>query len=738
MYVIEDNLRFNLNYAAMTATVSFATNKKAWNNDEDDDDDFDEDKDFLFGENYDEEDETDENPFNDLPDIFRGIIDSSGSSIKKITIETDTYYMDEVLERMENNDNDDETQEKYTPLNIVIPPTIEYNGNLFEVVRIVEYGFYKCQSLLSVTIPSTVKTIGDKAFYSCANLRAVKLYEGIQVIGVSAFRYCKKLVDVKFPSSIIDIRDLAFSRTGLVSVKLPKNLEVLNYDVFEHCNFLQTIYIPAKLISITTDNNFGERIGPFHTCPNLNYIIVDKKNPEFDSRQDCNGIIHTPTNTLLFACPGTTIPDGVVKISEKAYSRRIEYDNIFIPSTVRYIEKNLEGVSFLSIHVAKQNPYFDSRDNCNALIETATNTLLRGCNKTKIPDGIEEFKYKAFENCENLKHLRIPASLRKFNYSSFIDCQGLETIQVDEKNPYFDSRNDCNALIETNTNTLCLGSKKTIIPDGVTMIGANAFIHSKIKSIVIPNSVTEIDSYAFFACKNLKEVTLSKNLKLINTYAFSQCSALKSITIPDGVVFIGQSAFANCNNLKEVFLPDSLKEIEDAAFRNCSALSSIVIPKNVKVIGSSIFDGCEKLSTVNIESDLFYIPSEAFRHCTNLTYIGLPDSIEHIYIEAFAFCDNLSFIVLPKNLKCIEGGALRDCKKLKSVIFPIGIEKVGKYIVKNSNSLKTTIYENGIYLGNANFPYLVLADIQENAKYITKVHPETKVIADFLPVKDII
>lgn len=142
----------------------------------------------------------------------------------------------------------------------------------------------------------------------------------------------------------------------------------------------------------------------------------------------------------------------------------------------------------------------------------------------KIPDSVNWVNNSAFLNCCRLKAISIPGNLTHLGKGVFLGCSGLEEIKVSKQNQKFDSRNNCNAIIETATDTLVVGCKTTVIPKGVSSIGDYAFWENKtITKIIIPESVTSINKNAFYGC-----------------------SGLTSISIPYSVVKIGGGAFDGC------------------------------------------------------------------------------------------------------------------------------------------------------------------------------------------------
>ena len=204
-------------------------------------------------------------------------------------------------------------------------------------------------------------------------------------------------------------------------------------------------------------------------------------------------------NYAFYECNGLTsisIPEGVTSIGNYAFSGCSGLTSISIP----------EGVTSIG---------YSAFSGCSGLTSIS------------IPEGVTSIGYSAFYNCSGLTSINIPNSVTSIGYRAFSGCSGLTSIKVDSNNKKYDSRNNCNAIIDKETNTLIAGCKNTIIPEGVTSIGACAFYNcSGLTSINIPNSVTSIGGSAF-----------------------EGCSGLTSISIPEGVTSIGWFAFSLCDNL---------------------------------------------------------------------------------------------------------------------------------------------------------------------------------------------
>ncbi len=296
---------------------------------------------------------------------------------------------------------------------------------------------------------------------------------------------------------------------------------------------------------------------------------------------------------------GTTYP--VTSIDEIAFYCCEGLTSVDIPNSITKIGNFAFGNCPLlaSIVVGSGNPRYDSRNNCNAIISTADNTLIAGCKNTMIPNSVTAIGELAFEGCDGLTSIVIPNSVTAIGNKAFYNCDGLTSIiipnsvtvigdnvfencdelasiVIESGNPRYDSRDNCNAIIETADNTLIVGCKNTMIPNSVTSIGNFAFCYCYgLTSIVIPNSVTSIGKCAFEGCIGLTSVDISNSVTSIGRYAFYNCQGLTSINIPNSVTSIGNYAFFWCTGLTSIVIPNSVTSIGNEVCKNCWALTDV-------------------------------------------------------------------------------------------------------------------------------------------------------------------
>lgn len=392
------------------------------------------------------------------------------------------------------------------------------------VTSIGKHAFDGCSSLPSITIPSGVKSLKESLFKGCHSLNSLTTADDINAIEKEAFAECSSMTSITIPGSVKDIGEEAFTNcvgltsvtlcrglnsigcrtfkgcSGLKSVSIPDGVTKIDYEAFVGCSGLRSVTIPKELECYSILNRFRD-------CAGLEHIEIAPGNERYDSRDGCNAIIETETNKLIIGGSKTIIPGSVTSIDDYALYGRTGLTSITIPASVSDIGAYaLAGCPNLEhLRVEPGNPKYDSRDGCNAIIETETNTLIACCKNTKIPESVTKIHKYALSG-SYLSHLTIHNGITDIEICKGPEYQidthsDLENISVNCGNPRYDSRGGCNAVIETETNSLILGCKNTIIPDTVTSIQKSAFLGCDMTSIVIPKGVTFIHNDAFYDCE---------------------------------------------------------------------------------------------------------------------------------------------------------------------------------------------------------------------------------------------
>ena len=315
--------------------------------------------------------------------------------------------------------------------------------------------------------------------------------------------------------------------------------------------------------------------------------------------------------------------------------------------------------------------------------------------------SVTSIGYYALRGCYGLTSIVIPNSVTSIGDDAFYGCTGLTSIVVAKGNSAYDSRNNCNAIIGTSTNTLIYGCKNTVIPNSITSICEDAFYGcSGLTSIEIPNSVTSIGNYAFEGCSGLTSIEIPNSVTSIGEFAFQYCTGLTSITIPNSVTSIGEFAFQYCTGLTSITIPNSVTSIGDYAFGDCSGLTSIEFnAENCTSMGSSsypVFENCTALSIVTIGENVKTIPSYAFYGCSGLTSVVIPNSVTSIGVCAFFYCSGLTSVVIPDSVTSIGGAAFEDCSGLTSVVIGNSVTSIGNYAFEGCSGLTSIVIPNSV------------------------------------------
>ena len=391
------------------------------------------------------------------------------------------------------------------------------------ITSIGDYAFYRCSNVTAITLPKSVTSIGYYAIAYCTGLTKITIPNSVISMDTGAFYECTALktagpvgsdtnIQIEFGETITSMYQDCHLFDNLTEITIPDTVASIGKEAFSNCTGLTEITIPDSVTSI------GE--SAFFSCTGLTEIIIPYGVTSIGANAFayCEGlteIIFPDSVTSIgymafYSCTGLTkitIPNSVTNIDWYAFELCTSLKEITIPASVTSIgELVFNGCGNLQqIKVDINNPVYDSRDNCNAIIKTSTNELIAGCKKTTIPNSVTKIGKYAFCNNTGLTKLTIPSSVTRIGYSAFYKCTSL-------------------------------------------------------RDIIIPDSVTHIEDSVFEGCTSLSEITIPNGVTRIDWYTFRNCTGLTKITIPNSITSIGKAAFSGCTSLKTIFFVGTEEE----------------------------------------------------------------------------------------------------------------------------------------------------------------------------------
>lgn len=469
-----------------------------------------------------------------------------------------------------------------------------------------------------LVIPDGIRCVGDFAFVGNKNIKNVVMSDSVENVGRSAFVECKSLSSVKLSENITEIREDTFSDCSeLVSCNLPSAVEKIGRYAFKNCEKLSDVVLPESLISM------GYNV--FENCTSITEMVLPASLESFPgSFSNCPSL-----KKVVF-------PENMKIISGDAFENCVELEEAELPPNLEVIE-------------------FEAFSGCKKL------------EKAVLPDTITTIQRRAFANCTSLSEVVIPEKEIDLSVAAFTATPWLEKLKEE------------NTLVIINNvvfdGTQCSGD--VVIPDGVTVIGEDAFNNSEITSVTIPDSV---QSFGFGA--------------------FSSCKSLTEFTIPDGVTEIPDCMFSGCTSLSKVNMPESVTYIGGLAFGFCKGFEEFTVPEHIQRIGMA-FDYCDNLKKITFENPECFIPSDYYCNIfytmpTITTVCGYANSTAY----EFARMTNRKFecIEVPGDANCDINVSLAD-----SVLILQASSKPDEYGVDGTNENHITefgitnadVYETG-------------------------------------------
>ncbi len=601
------------------------------------------------------------------------------------------------------------------PTSVTIPLHVTIDNVEYAVTDIQNAAFQNCSNITSVDIPNTVTTIGSSAFEGCSNLTSIKLPEGITDVRDNTFNGCSSLKRVELLSQA----PVVFHSGSLSACSSLRGIRLhggwcsnTSSDAFGK-NASSSINVQVPEIYVNAFKNaepwskfnitkhYSHFIGDYEIINygdySLRYTIILDDNKEITS--EVSGGKSTPDVETTIVIPESVEIDGIlVSVTQIGYfSEWNKVVGLEIPSTITYIVAGgLPLYNLETINVDEDNVIYDSRNNCNAIINTEKKELVAGCKNTIIPEDIRYIGYMAFDGC-NLRMIEIPDNIYEIRdyafsgcynlrcircygtpdvqvtsnyggnirYTAFNGCPKTMNIQVlDENIGYFENNSPWNEFIISKIYPYpyFLGESSTVEYDGYKLkfTICNLDMPScevscvkapdSLMSIEIPATaviadatfnVTKIADNGFANKSNITGVNFPSTLTSIGNNAFANCSDLERLFFGNNLIFttLGENAFADCTKLSAIDMPSNVTTINKGTFKNCIAFKNIILPNYVSTIADSAFYNCSNLTSLNLPQFVNSIGNKAFSNCSNL--ISLKCHAENVPTTAESAFDNL-------------------------------------------------------------------------------------------------
>lgn len=619
---------------------------------------------------------------------------------------------------------------------VVVSEGIEVIGDsAFKAYFDYEKGYIR--TLVSVSLPQSLKIISDDGFWGQENLQEITLGSVVE-IGQSAFGSCTMLKQITLPDTLTTIGWRAFESSGLTSLTIPVNVTSLGDSFITDCSALTSLYvaegnptyemedgllydIPAKTLRYALPDVSGDvviRDGTVRIGDDVfkEHAITSVQLP--DSLQKIGNCAFQFCKELK----EITFPEGLITIDGLAFAYCTQLENVVLP----------EGLKSLG------DSAFRSCDSLTEITVPEGITFMSGTFATcyslrtvNLPSGLTHMMNGVVEGCRSLETLHLPAKLADISGEWPSKLKTITTAfgsvrYVSEDGILYDTQD--NSILFVNASI----TGNVTVRDGITTIGAGAFKGRKgLTSVTLPESCTVIDSYAFENCTALTDINFPEKLELIGrnafynsgitslklsqpglhvgSFAFTDCHQLKSVEITSTDFDLMEWAFARCENLETVILPPQVFRMEGGCFTECTSLTTVVLPKNITFVHG--FKGCTSLKTIEIPDSVTSIGYEAFANCKSLESIHLPDGVTNIGDLAFARCfalKDVNFpaalttigkeafrsvpiaeVVIPANVTEIADMAFYYNEELRSLTLPNGLKKIGESAFWNASKLQT-------------------------------------------------
>ena len=422
--------------------------------------------------------------------------------------------------------------------------------------------FKDCSNLDYLKLPDGLKSIGNSTFRDCKSLKSITLPFGVVKIGSSAFEGCSSLEKINLPPTVSDISAVAFKDCrALNEIYLPKNLQYIGEDVFYGCSNLHSITFSGRVKKIY--------LSAFSGCTSLQEIIIPLGTKNYFSL-----LLRKMSETYSEISITRRAIQLASLLHEDSTQHKLESELV---DALSFVDKLIDMLIESPI-VELQNPYKEKNVSVDINDPKYVQQLLQ-VQSTYSKDGKTLLNVPTTYLCQNADNVSLSMIATEYKI--------VDGVQYIDDAAFGKGDNKYEHIIMSNSVTnfgqclrVCKHLKSLVLSNSIKEIEPQSFYDLKqLTSINIPDSVSTIGFEAFAGCESLKSIKLSSNIKVIEYGTFDGCVSLEEISIPEGVEFIDNGAFIGCNSLQEVILPKSLIRVGNKnIFIGCNNINRIIVP----------------------------------------------------------------------------------------------------------------------------------------------------------------
>lgn len=331
----------------------------------------------------------------------------------------------------------------------------------------------------------------------------------------------------------------------------------------------------------------------------------------------------------------------------------------------------------------------------------------------------------AFQSSGGVKDVYFPDSYVEFNHDAFTGCTTIQNYFVNETHPLY---NSVDGVLYTKDGSSLfaypLGRRETYsVIDGTKTLLKGSFKTANVTEVILPESLENIEEYAFYMAKRLKTINIPSKIIEIKESTFDTCSELKTINFAEGLKTIGYRAFWQCENIIELNFPSTLKEIGTSAFEGlgsrANGIKDLVFSEGLETIGDFAFAYNEYIETITFPSTLKTIGKYAFMQNYALKEVNLAEGIIELQEGAFFYNTNIRKVNIPSTLQTIGFNcfASSEFSSLCNGIEEFNVSPDSNYfknvdgVVYSKDGKKLVIAPSGIEFSNGH--YTVLDGVEE-------------------------